>query len=79
VEREQKDFADLAVTWRITAATGLLTRIADDASDPDNAGLADNLLTVIPLGWGNTVGNHGTVENWGGRINPDGSVDFPDR
>jgi hypothetical protein len=64
---------------RIAAATGLLTMIANSPSDPAAAAVARDLLTVIPLGWGHAVDNRGFPRHWGGRINPDGTVDFPRR
>lgn len=51
-----------------------LTRIAEETSVPDNAALASALLTVIPLGWGHEVDEHGVVHSWGGRVDPDGRV-----
>ena len=67
------------IARRITGAAPLLTRIAGMVSEPANAALASALLTVIPLGWGHVVDEHGVVHSWGGRVDPDGSVHFPER
>lgn len=66
------------VARRITQAAALLTRAADDTSDPAASGSARALLTVLPLGWGHTVDEGGRIEFWGGRVDPDGTVHFPD-
>jgi hypothetical protein len=65
------------IARRIVDAAALLTRIAEEVSEPANAALASALLTVIPLGWGHVVDEHGVVHSWGGRVDPDGSVHFP--
>ena len=67
------------IARRITGAAPLLTRIAGMVSEPANAALASALLTVIPLGWGHVVDERGVVHSWGGRVDPDGSVHFPER
>jgi hypothetical protein len=67
------------IARRITDAAGLLTRIAEDASTPENAALAAALLAVIPLGWGHAINEDGSVDSWGGRLDPDGTVHFPER
>lgn len=59
------------IARRVTAASGLLRRFAAEPCAPAAA-----LLTVIPLGWGHEVDETGQVEWWGGRVDPDGSVDF---
>lgn len=61
----------------LSEATHLLTRIAADPTDPSGAALARNLLTVIPLGWGHTVEEHGVVQAWDGVVDRDGIVHFP--
>jgi hypothetical protein len=66
-----------AIVQKMTDATDLLNHIAADASDPVAAVLAQNLLIVIPLGWGNAV-DGGVVQNWGGRVSEDGSAHFPE-
>ena len=66
-----------AIVRQLTDAIDLLNYISADASDPVAATLARNLLTVIPLGWGNTV-DAGIVHNWGRRVDEDGIVYFPE-
>ena len=58
------------IARRITAASDLLTRLTEPS--------AAALLTVIPLGWGHEVNDTGGVDWWGGRVDPDGSVHFPE-
>jgi hypothetical protein len=73
----------VGVLWeiqrRIAGASELLASIATSPNDPAAAAVARDLLTVIPLGWGYTVNQYGVPQSWGGRINPDGTVDFPRR
>jgi hypothetical protein len=66
-----------AIMRQIIGATSLLNDIAAIESDHVAAAIARNLLTVIPLGWGNAV-DGGVVQNWGGRVEDDGSVRFPE-
>jgi hypothetical protein len=65
-----------AIVRRLTGTTALFDHIAVDVSDPVAATLARDLLTVIPLGWGNAV-NGSILHNWGGRVDEDGTVHFP--
>jgi len=65
-----------AIVRKMTDAVPLLEQIAGGASDSAAAALARDLLIVIPLGWGNAM-DGGVVQNWGGRVEDDGSVRFP--
>ncbi|GAA4605053.1 hypothetical protein BJY16_005234 [Actinoplanes octamycinicus] len=65
-----------AIVQKMTDAIPLLQTIAGVGSDPTAAALARDLLTVIPLGWGNAM-DGGVVQHWGGQVAEDGSVRFP--
>ena len=67
------------IARQVTDATDLLTQIATQSPIPEEATLARNLLQVTPLGWGHTVDEHGEFHWWGGHLDRDGVVHFPDR
>jgi hypothetical protein len=67
-----------ALAGRIADGADRYGRMATSDPDPEVVAVARELLTVIPLGWGHCLEDDGSVSHWGGQVQDDGTVRFPE-